>query len=97
MHSRLGFAVSKLIKRSLGMAVILIGVVLFILPIPVGWLVIGIGVAVTCGHDFRSLHELVEDRRSENRWLDNTCRVVSSICPGFLRRWLNRFTAKTGS
>ena len=87
----------KLVTRAVGVVLVLIGIVLFILPIPVGWLVIGIGIAFSCGHDVRSLRKLIDHHRQDNRWLDGVCRFLSSICPDFVRRWLNRVSANSGS
>ena len=88
---------NKLAIRAIGVFLLLIGIVLFILPIPIGWLVIGIGIAFVCGHDVHSLRRLIESRRSENRWLDKTCNLFSTVCPNFMKRWFNQLSANSGS
>ena len=88
---------NNLAIRAIGVLLLLVGIVLFILPIPVGWLVIGIGIAFVCGHDIKSLRQSIESRRSKNRWLDKTCNFFSSVCPNFMKRWLNQLSTDSGA
>ena len=84
---------TKLTTRAIGILVVLIGIILFILPIPVGWLVIGIGIAFVCGHDVTSLRKRLDDRRGKSAWLNKTCQFFSTICPGFMKRWFEQLIA----
>lgn len=84
---------TKLANRAIGILVVLIGAILFILPIPIGWLVIGIGFAFICGHDVASLRKLLDDRRDKSHRLDKTCRFFSAVCPGFMKRWFKQITS----
>lgn len=82
---------TKFIRICIGILLIAIGVPIFVLPIPFGFVLIGIGVALLFGHSVSSVFESIRERKSDNPAFGRFLEFIGRMSPLFVRRWLNQY------
>ncbi|MBO6764479.1 hypothetical protein [Maricaulis sp.] len=76
-------------KRAAGYALIGLGSVLAITPLPAGILLAGVGAAILIPAD-SGFRRWVRERRRSSKWLDGTLNRIGHAAPGSLGRYLIR-------
>lgn len=76
-------------QRAAGYALIGLGSVLAVTPLPAGLLLAGIGAAILIPAD-SGFRRWVRERRRSWKWLDSTLNRIGHVVPGALGRYLVR-------
>ncbi|MCH2177336.1 MAG: hypothetical protein MK106_00905 [Mariniblastus sp.] len=74
---------NTLFTRIAALFLILVGIVLFILPIPLGAITITIGAAILYGQNPKLIN-FIRQRRVNHFWIDQMMKSVQRICPQFI-------------
>ena len=74
---------NTLFTRIAALLLILVGIVLFILPIPLGAITITIGAAILYGQNPKLIN-FIRQRRVNHSWIDQMMKRMQRVCPQFI-------------
>ena len=74
---------NTLFTRIAALFLILVGIVLFILPIPLGAITITIGAAILYGQNPKLIN-FIRQRRVNHSWIDQMMKSVQRVSPQFI-------------